>query len=101
METSSSVTDSAQSVAIARSADRVYEQIKSMAITYRFRPGERINEVDLARQLNVSRTPLREALNRLATEGFLTTAPNRGFFGRPLDTKAVFDLYEFRRCLEV
>lgn len=72
-----------------------------MAITYRFRPGERINEVDLARQLNVSRTPLREALNRLATEGFLTTAPNRGFFGRPLDTKAVFDLYEFRRCLEV
>jgi DNA-binding GntR family transcriptional regulator len=72
-----------------------------MAITYRFRPGERINEVDLARQLNVSRTPLREALNRLATEGFLTATPNRGFFARPLDTKVVFDLYEFRRCLEV
>ncbi len=67
-----------------RSADRVYDAIKSMAITYGFRPGERINEVDLARQLDVSRTPLREALNRLVTEGFLTTRLNKGFFARTL-----------------
>jgi DNA-binding GntR family transcriptional regulator len=83
-----------------RSADRVYDAVKSMAITYGFRPGERINEVDLARQLNVSRTPLREALNRLVTEGFLTTRLNKGFFARTLDSNEVFNLYEFRSAVE-
>jgi DNA-binding GntR family transcriptional regulator len=39
-----------------RSADRVYDQVKAMAVAYQLRPGERINEVDLARQLSVSRT---------------------------------------------
>ena len=74
--------------------------MKSMAITYGFRPGERINEVDLARQLNVSRTPLREALNRLVMEGFLTTRLNKGFFARTLDPNEVFNLYEFRSAVE-
>jgi DNA-binding GntR family transcriptional regulator len=83
-----------------RSADRVYDAVKSRAITYGFRPGERINEVDLARQLNVSRTPLREALNRLVTEGFLTTRLNKGFFARTLDPNEVFNLYEFRSAVE-
>ena len=83
-----------------RSADRIYDSVKSMAITYGFRPGERINEVDLARQLNVSRTPLREALNRLVTEGFLTTRMNKGFFARTLDPNEVFNLYEFRSSVE-
>lgn len=46
-----------------------------MPVSYHFRPGERINEVELA----VSRTPLREALNRLATEGLLTTTANKGY----------------------
>lgn len=71
-----------------------------MAITYSIRPGERVNEVDLAKQLNVSRTPLREALNRLATEGFLTTQLNKGFFARRLDANEVFNLYEFRSAVE-
>ena len=83
-----------------RSADRVYDAVKSMAITYGFRPSERLNEVDLARQLNVSRTPLREALNRLVTEGFLTTRLNKGFFARTLDPSEVFNLYEFRSAVE-
>ena len=69
-------------VRTSRSADSVYERVKSMAITYSIRPGERINEVELARRLNVSRTPLREALNRLVTEGFLTAQLNKGFLDR-------------------
>jgi DNA-binding GntR family transcriptional regulator len=83
-----------------RSADRIYDALKSMAITYCMRPGERINEVDLAKQLNVSRTPLREALNRLVTEGFLTPRLNKGFFARRLDPNEVFNLYEFRSAVE-
>ncbi len=84
----------------ADSAEQIYERIKSMAMTFAIRPGARVNEVELSRALNVSRTPLREALNRLMMEGFLTRAPNRGFIGRPLDPKQVFDLYELRRALE-
>ena len=84
----------------ADSAEQIYEHVKTMAMTFAIRPGERVNEVEIARSLNVSRTPLREALNRLMVEGFLTRAPNRGFIGRPLDAKQVFDLYELRRALE-
>lgn len=84
----------------ADSAEQIYERIKTMAMTFTIRPGERVNEVEIAKSLNVSRTPLREALNRLMVEGFLTRAPNRGFIGRPLDAKQVFDIYELRRALE-
>jgi DNA-binding GntR family transcriptional regulator len=84
----------------ANLSERAYEQLKSMAVTYQLRPGERLAELDLAKRLKVSRTPIREALNRLVTEGFLTFTPNRGFQCRPLDAKEIFDLYEIRRSLE-
>jgi len=84
----------------ADSAEQIYERVKTMAMTFEIRPGQRVNEVEIAKSLNLSRTPLREALNRLMVEGFLTRAPNRGFIGRPLDAKQVFDLYELRRALE-
>ena len=82
-------------------AERAYEQLRTMAITYQFRPLERLAEADLVKRLKVSRTPIREALNRLVTEGFLVFTPNRGFQCRPLDAKEIFDLYEVRRSLEV
>ncbi len=82
------------------SVDRVYRELKNMAVTFMIRPGERLNEVEYARRLNVSRTPLREALNRLVSEGFLTVMPSRGFFARPLDAKQIFDLYELRGTIE-
>jgi DNA-binding GntR family transcriptional regulator len=81
--------------------DRVYEQLKAMAVSYEFKPGERLNEGDIAKSLGVSRTPLREALNRLKTEGFLRFAPGKGFFCRELDAHEIFDLYELRKALEV
>lgn len=46
--------------------ERVYERLKAMAIAYEFKPGERLNEVELSRSLGARRTPLREALNRLS-----------------------------------
>lgn len=69
--------------------------------SYEFKPGERLNEGDIARRLGVSRTPLREALNRLNTEGFLRFAPGKGFFCRELDAHEIFDLYELRKSIEV
>lgn len=82
-------------------AESLYLSIKDMAILFKFKPGERINEVDLARRLGASRTPLREALNRLVAEGFLVQKQDRGFFCRDLKPREMFELYQFRAVLEV
>lgn len=81
--------------------DRIYSQLKQMAMNYKFRPGEPLNEVELAASFGVSRTPLREVLNRLVAEGLLDFVPRRGFSCRPLETKMIFDLYEVRCGLEM
>lgn len=82
------------------SVGRIYEQLKRQAMTFEFRPGDRLNEGAIARQLGVSRTPLREALNRLTMDGLLTFSPNQGFFRKPLEAKEIFDLYELRLLIE-
>ena len=62
--------------------------------------GERINEVHLAARLGVSRTPLREALNRLASDGALSSAPNFGFTVKPLTLEEFEPLYAMRPILD-
>ncbi len=81
-------------------AEYVYERIKALSISFDLLPGNRINEIELAERLGVSRTPLREGLNRLVSEGFLTATPGKGFFRRPLDAKEIFDLFELRQTIE-
>jgi DNA-binding GntR family transcriptional regulator len=79
---------------------RVYERVKAMAVGYELKPGERVNEVEIARRLGASRTPLREALNRLSAEGLLRCSPGKGYFCRDLDVDEVFQLYELRKTIE-
>ena len=81
-------------------AESLYLAVKDMAILFKFKPGERINEVALARRLGASRTPLREALNRLVAEEFLVLKQDRGFFCRDLKPREMFELYQFRAVLE-
>lgn len=81
-------------------AEHLYQIVKGMAISFELKPGERINEVALATGLDASRTPLREALNRLVSEGFLSLKPGRGFFCRDLRPREVYELYQFRAILE-
>jgi DNA-binding GntR family transcriptional regulator len=85
----------------ADSVERVYRAVTERAVNWRFAPGVRINEVALAIELGVSRTPVREALNRLARDGFVRFVPNRGFLARDLDVQLVRDLYELRAAIEV
>jgi DNA-binding GntR family transcriptional regulator len=84
----------------ADSVEKVYEAVKKLAVDYHFRPGERINEVELAARLGVSRTPVREALNRLAQDGFMSWVPNRGFYSREITPQGVHSLYEMRAVIE-
>ena len=79
----------------------LYSRLKSKVVGFDIRPGERLNEVALARELGVSRTPLREALNRLVAERLVEFRPGAGFFCRMLEPQAIFDLYEMRQVLEV
>lgn len=80
--------------------ERVYEEIRKMAVGYDFRPNERINELELAGRMGVSRSPIREALQRLVTEGLITFQPNRGFFCRDLDVNQIVHLSDVRAFLE-
>lgn len=82
------------------SVDRVYETVKDMTVGFRIHPGSRINEVTLAKSLGASRTPLREALNRLVAENLLSFEKGRGFFCRALDAREIADLYELRHVIE-
>ncbi len=82
------------------SVERIYSALREMAISFRLRPGQRVNEVAISRELGASRTPLREALNRLASEGFLRFERGRGFFRRDLKPRDVFELYQLRMALE-
>lgn len=58
--------------------ERTYRRLKEMAASYEFKPDSRLNESELSKRLDTSRTPLREALNRLVAEGFLTFKSGQG-----------------------
>ena len=65
-----------------------------------FPPGTQLGEAALARQLGVSRGPLREAMQRLTQEGLLVSHRNRGLFVPDLTPEAVSDMYLLRRAIE-
>jgi DNA-binding GntR family transcriptional regulator len=81
-------------------SDSVAAELRRRIVDGRLPAGERINEVHLARQLGVSRTPLREALSRLAAEGALSTVPRFGFFVRPLTLEEFEQIYDIRPILD-
>ena len=78
----------------------LYARLRNMAAAFTFKPGERLNESALSRDLGASRTPLREALNRLVSEGFVDFHPVRGFFCRDLSQSRVEHLYQARMAIE-
>ena len=80
--------------------DRLTAKLRRMAADFEIKPEERIVEGEMAQRLSVSRTPLREALNRLVSEGYLTNTGGRGFFCRALTPERILDLYEARAALE-
>lgn len=84
----------------ANVSETVATAVRAMILDGGLAEGERINEVRLSEALGVSRTPLREALNRLATEGALTSTPSLGYFVRPLSLEEFEQLYAIRPILD-
>ncbi|MQA03932.1 MAG: FCD domain-containing protein [Streptosporangiales bacterium] len=82
-------------------ADRVYGLLRSRIIDLQLPPGERLNIDRLAQDVGVSHTPLREALNRLASERLVSAEPYRGFTVTPLlDETGLRQLLDGREVIE-
>ena len=83
------------------SAQLVYDATKAQILSGQLAGGRLVSEAEVARQLNVSRTPAREAFVRLEAEGLLSLLPRRGAVVIPLTPGDMVDLLEVRESLEV
>jgi DNA-binding GntR family transcriptional regulator len=79
----------------------VYSLIRSRILNFSILPGVKISDKDLAGELGISRTPVREALIRLAGHGLVQSLHNRGFSVREFTVKEVEDIYTLREALEL
>lgn len=78
----------------------VYDSLKAMIITGQLAPGARVLEEDLAAKLNVSRTPIREALNQLERDGLVIERPRHGYAVKEFDIQMFRESFEVRELLD-
>ncbi len=78
----------------------VLEAIREAIINGTLKPRERLMEIQLAEDLGVSRTPVREALRKLEIEGFIVMVPRKGAYVADLTFKDIADVFEIRSALE-
>ena len=74
----------------------VCETLREAIISGVLRPGERLMEIQLAEELGVSRTPVREAIRKLELEGFVIMIPRRGTYVADLSIKDINEVFEVR-----
>src|SRR3954454_19300768 len=82
------------------SAERTLASLRELILDGDLRPGTRLGEVELADRLGVSRTPVREALSRLAAEGLVEVAPNRGARVATWTVAELEGVFDLRASLE-
>lgn len=80
--------------------EQIASSIRSSIIDGRIQPGEKLTEEEIARQLGVSRTPIREAFFLLSSEGFVDVEPRRGVIVREISIKDAEEIYELKGVLE-
>lgn len=88
------------SVAVPSRTEAVLDALKHAILTGRLLPGQALVENDLAAQLGVSKTPVREALKTLAGAGLVTMSPYKGATVRTVDDTLVHSVYDIRLLLE-
>ena len=80
--------------------ERAYEYLKSAILSGRFNPGKRLTEEHLAKEMGVSRTPVREGLHKLESEGLIKALETRGFIVSKDSREEVEELFDMRAILE-
>ncbi|NPV92642.1 MAG: GntR family transcriptional regulator [Firmicutes bacterium] len=78
----------------------VFETLREAIITGVLKPGERLMEVQLAEEMGVSRTPVREAIRKLELEGFVVMVARKGAYVAGISLKDITDVFEIRAALE-
>ena len=78
----------------------VYEALRQAISENQFKPGERLMETELADEMAVSRTPVREAVRKLESEGYVVMIPRKGTYVASLSIQDVNDVFEIRSALE-
>ncbi|MFI8664481.1 GntR family transcriptional regulator [Rhodococcus qingshengii] len=101
MAASTSIAESANLLARIPLRDQAVEVLRDLIVRGVLESGTRINEVELAASLGISRGPLREAIQRLSAEGLIDSQRNRGAFIREITLEDVRHMYELRQVLEV
>ena len=81
-------------------SEQAYSQLRDMIVRLDFAPGDVLREDALQERLGLGRTPIREALQRLAREHFITVIPRRGMFVSGIDVSELSMLFETRTVLE-
>lgn len=89
-----------QDAASSALADQAYEAVKQMIFDFELLPGLRFSEAELTSRLGISRTPLRQALQRLQNQGFVGVLPKMGWFVSPIDFEVMDELYDLRILIE-
>ncbi len=87
--------------AIPTVVDRAYEELWKRVIMIGGSKEQRLSDVTLAEQLGISRTPVRQALERLVQEGLVRSDPRRGFWTSTFTAQDIHEIYEIRSALEV
>lgn len=82
-------------------SERAYRDLRAAIVRCEYGPGERLRVEDLSRRLEVSSSPVREALNRLTEQGFVRSIDHRGFRVAPLTVADIRDLTRVRALIEV
>ena len=80
--------------------EMVYEELKMQILTGAIVPGTRMMEVELAKEIGVSRTPIREAIRKLEKEGLVTIEPRRGAYASQISTEDMVEILEVRQNME-
>ncbi|MFL6559239.1 MAG: GntR family transcriptional regulator, partial [Bacillus sp. (in: firmicutes)] len=81
--------------------ERVFIHIKDLILEGEFKTGDRLVERELAERLNISRTPIREALFRLESQGFVKTVPRKGVIVADISEKEIIEVFTILSSLEV
>nr|WP_319394876.1 GntR family transcriptional regulator [uncultured Desulfobacter sp.] len=79
---------------------KVADIIRERILNFSLGPGSRLSDKQIAQEMEISRTPVREALNRLTAEGIVKALPNRGFIVKKFELKEIEDIYILRERLE-
>ena len=83
-----------------RAVDAVYQALRQAIVSYQIHPGERLNVEELASRLGVSLTPVRGAIQQLATEGLVEIRPRSGTFVANLSVQDIEETFKIRCALE-